>query len=142
MPKTATTFKPPLTADALLAGGFARISSWHLTPTGGLVLEVALPKQVGVYAFVRDGVALYVGVAASTLAKRLKFYAAPGITQRTSQRINGLIKAELGAGAFIEIYAAFPPDQDWNGLPVHGAGGLELGIIKKFALPWNMRGTG
>jgi hypothetical protein len=79
--------------------------------------------------------------AICTLAKRLKFYTMPGFTQRTSQRTNGLIKEELGGGAFIQIYVAFPPDQ-WDRLPVHGAAGLELGIIKKFSLAWNIWSTG
>ncbi len=39
----------------------------------------------------------------------------------------------------IDIYAAIPPGLEWNGLPIHGSAGLELGLIKKYALPWNMR---
>ncbi len=41
----------------------------------------------------------------------------------------------------VELYAV-PHDHDWNGLPVHGAPGIELGLIKKFKLPWNMRSAG
>jgi len=46
------------------------------------------------------------------------------------------------AGGFIEIYTAFRQDLSWNGLPVHGAVCLELGIIKKFSLAWHMRSAG
>lgn len=74
------------------------------------------------------------------IAKRLYFYGRPGITQRTSKRLNALIKGELLVSGSIEIYVAIPPDLEWNGLPIHG--GLELGLIKKYALPWNMRSAG
>jgi hypothetical protein len=35
-----------------------------------------------------------------------------------------------------------PADLEWRGLPIHGSAGLELGLIKKYALPWNMRSAG
>lgn len=82
---------------------------------------------------------LYVGVATMGIAKRLYFYSKPGVTQRTSQRINTIIKNELLTVAAIDVYIALPPDFDWNGLPIHGSAGLELGLIKKYALQWNMR---
>jgi hypothetical protein len=123
----------------MLRGGFVFSSRWVLSGTGDLTLDRPLPKDVGVYAFARDGIVLYVGVATMGLAKRLYFYAKPGITQRTSQRLNGIIKNELLTAPFIEIYTAIPPDFEWNSLPIHGSAGLELGLIKKFALPWNMR---
>jgi hypothetical protein len=49
---------------------------------------------------------------------------------------------ELLKAPFIDIYTAVPPDLEWNGLPIHGSAGLELGLIKKFALPWNVRSAG
>jgi hypothetical protein len=104
-----------------------------------LTLDRPLPKFVGVYAFAKGDVVLYVGVATMGMAKRLYFYGKPGITQRTSQRLNGILRKELLSVPFIDIYTAMPPDLDWNGLPVHGSAGLELGLIKKYALPWNMR---
>jgi hypothetical protein len=128
--------------DELLAGGFVFSGRWVLSNAGDLVLEQPLPKIVGVYAFAKDGTVLYVGVATMGLAKRLYFYGKPGVTQRTSQRLNGIIKNELLTVPAIDIYIAVPPDLDWNGLPVHGSAGLELGLIKKYALPWNMRSAG
>ncbi len=41
----------------------------------------------------------------------------------------------------IEIYTAAPTNLEWNGLPVSGDAGLELGLIEAFALPWNQRGV-
>lgn len=101
-----------------------------------------MTNEVGVYAFAKENIVLYVGVATMGLAKRLYFYAKPGSTQRTSQRLNEILKAELVAVSHIDIYTATPPDLEWNGLPVHGSAGLELGLIKKYSLPWNVRSAG
>ena len=69
-------------------------------------------------------------------------FTAPGVSQRASLRIIAIIIDELAKHPAIDVYAAFPPDMEWNGLPVHGSAGLELGLIKKYALPWNMRSAG
>lgn len=100
-----------------------------------------LPKGRGVYAFVKDEAALYVGLATMGLAKRLYFYGKPGATQRTSIRIGAELRSQLASGAQIGIYTATPPDLEWEGLPVAGDAGLELGLIQAFLLPWNKRGT-
>jgi len=133
--------KPVLTTELLIAGGFRHVSSWILS-SEDLVLESPVPHEVGVYAFVKGGVAQYVGVATMGLKKRLYFYGRPGISQRTSQRLNAKIKLELTGTEPIEIYVAMPPNLEWNGLPVHGSAGLELGLIKTYSLPWNMRSAG
>lgn len=73
------------------------------------------------------------------LAKRLYFYSKPSVSQLTSLRLNSIIKNELLTTPSIDIYTAEPVDLEWNGLPVHGSAGLELGLIKKYALPWNVR---
>ena len=137
---TKATTRPPLTADILLGSGFVHSARW-IVAEDKLVLDRPLPRERGVYAFAKDGVALYVGLATMGLAKRLYFYGKPGSTQRTSQRLNGLLLAELGAVKSIDIYTACPPMLDWNGLPVRGDAGLEAGLIEAFALPWNIRGV-
>lgn len=126
----------------LTTGGFTLAGRWTLSASDDLLADAPRPKDVDVYAFVKDGFAVYVGVATMGIAKRLCFYSRPGISQRTSQRLNGIIKSELRETGSIEIYVAFPADLEWNGLPVHGSAGLELGLIKKYALPWNMRSAG
>jgi hypothetical protein len=131
--------KPALSVETLKAAGFVLSSRWLLSPENELAIETPLPKDVGVYAFVRGSIACYVGVATMGLAKRLYFYAKPGVTQRTSVRLNQILKGELVASPSIEIYTATPSDLEWNGLPVHGSAGLELGLIKKYDLPWNLR---
>lgn len=140
--RALATEKPALRVEELIGSGFEFSGRWILSDTGDLTIDRPLPKTVGVYAFAINGTVLYVGVATMGVAKRLYFYVKPGITQRTSQRLNGKIRNELLAVPFIDIYTACPPDLDWNGLPVHGSAGLELGLIKKFALPWNMRSAG
>jgi hypothetical protein len=64
------------------------------------------------------------------------------VNARFSVRINNIIKRELLTIPHIDIYTAIPTDLLWKGLPVHGSAGLELGLIKKFALPWNLRSAG
>lgn len=134
--------KPPLSPAALLDGGFKLSSRWKLSETSRLILDRPAPSEVGVYAFAKGDTVLYVGVATMGLAKRLYFYAKPGASQRTSQRLNELLKKELAMASQIDIYTAAPPNLEWNGLPVHGSAGLELGLIKKYDLPWNVRSAG
>jgi hypothetical protein len=134
--------KPPLSVATLLGAGFVPAGRWLLGTDENIILEDVLPKDVGVYAFAQNGTVQYVGVATMGLAKRIYFYGRPGMTQTTSIRINGLVKAELLAQRGVDIFIAMPPDLEWGGLPVHGAAGLELGLIKKYSLPWNQRSAG
>jgi hypothetical protein len=138
----AIVSKPSLPVKELVRGGFELAGRWVLSDAGGLVLDRPFPEDIGVYAFAKAGFVLYVGVATIGLAKRLYSYRKPGETQRTNQRLNGVIRNELSTAPFIEIYTAVPPDLEWNGLPIHGSAGLELGLIKNFALPWSMRSVG
>jgi hypothetical protein len=133
--------KPALTAQALLAGGFDITSRWVLAEDGRLALERPLPRQPGVYVFVMRGLAVYVGIASSGLARRLAFYIRPGITQRTSQRVNARLLAELPAVGTVDIFTAAPPDASWNGWPINAAAGLEVGLIANYDVPWNLRGV-
>jgi len=138
-PKEST--KPELTVEDLLRAGFFHSSRWQLTEDGRLALDGAMPDARGVYAMAKNGVVQYVGLATMGLAKRFKFYIRPGKTQRTSIRLNELLKNELRTAQAIEIYTASPPDLTWNGLPVSGMAGLELGLIERYKLPWNIRGV-
>ena len=134
--------KPILAIGTLIAGGFALVSRWVLSDTDELKLELPIENSVGVYAFAISGVVQYIGVATMGLSRRLYFYGRPGSSQKTSLRLNATIRALLLEGKEIEILVATPSDLEWNGLPVHGAAGLELGLIKKFDSPWNMRSSG
>lgn len=140
VPRPANTAKSSLTVARLKAGGFRRVGTWAVMQDL-LVLDPAFPKQRGIYAFVKDDAALYVGLATKGVFRRFRSYCRPGKTQRTSQRLNSAIVAAVTAGEVIDIYTAHPPDETWNGLPVSGDAGLELGLIEAFDLPWNIRGA-
>lgn len=141
-PAPVAADKPLLLVAELIRAGFSHAATWVLSSGGELALDRPLPKGVGVYAFVMGGTVVYVGLATMGLAKRIYFYTRPGVTQRTSLRLKGIITNELQAGSSIDIYVAFPPDLEWNDLPIHGSAGLELGLIKKYKLTWNMRSSG
>jgi hypothetical protein len=133
--------KPKLTVERLMDGGFAEAGCWQID-SNGLLEILALPAKTGVYAFAIDGVVQYVGLAASSLAKRLRFYARPGISQRTSLRLNQLIRDLCREGHKVDVLVAFPNNFEWGGFIVSGAEGLEAGLIQEFHLPWNIRGAG
>jgi hypothetical protein len=50
--------KTPLSVSVLTDGGFTLAGRWALSPTEELVADVPLPKEVGVYAFAKDGFAV------------------------------------------------------------------------------------
>lgn len=134
--------KPTLTVAQLMEGGFRLAACWTVA-ADAVRIDRPLPKERGVYAFVIDGRAMYVGLATMGLAKRLYFYGKPGTTQRTSLRLNDVIRRGIvERGEVIEVYVATPPQLEWNGLPVSGDAGLELGLIQTFHLPWNVRSAG
>lgn len=130
-----------LAFEILLNAGFHHSGEWVLNEEGNIRPSQTIDVNQGVYAFVKNDHVQYVGVATIGLSKRLYFYARPGATQITSRRLNRLIGSELKSGTQIKILIATPPDLEWNGLPVHGSAGLELGLIKTYLLPWNQRGT-
>jgi hypothetical protein len=70
---------------------------------------------------------------------KLLLYTKFDATQRTNQRLNEKLKKESESVPHIDVYTALPPDFALNGLPVHGSVGLELGLIKTYYLPWNLR---
>jgi hypothetical protein len=133
--------KPSLTVGKLKAGGFQEVGCWALNSASDLVHSIDLPKSGGVYAFVIDGVAQYVGLASKSLRQRLGFYRTPGVSQRTNIRLNEIIRGNLAKGTIVQIFTAQPSDHEWNGFKVKGPEGLEAGLIEEFDLPWNVRGA-
>lgn len=133
--------RPRLSTSQLREAGFICAGEWLLEADGTVRPDRELPKERGVYALCADGFAQYVGVASMGLKARLYFYSKPGVTQRTSQRINEILRSELSRDKVIQIYVATPDDLTWNGLPVNCGAGLEVGLIESFHLPWNIRGA-
>ena len=130
----------PIDEKLLLDAGFKKYGKWEFKDEH-IHLVGDIPTKAGVYAHVVNGKVHYVGVATMGLKKRLYFYGKPGSTQRTSIRVNGLIKEELKSGRRVELIAAFPEPTSWDGLPVDTVTGLESGLVKKFSPPWNKRGV-
>ena len=133
--------KPSLKSIALIEAGFSHAGYWKKHGDSNIILSEKLPSHQGVYAFSLNGIVQYVGLATMGLSKRLYFYKKPGASQRTSIRLNKLIQKAVANSEVINVLIANPQDLDWRGLPVHGCAGIELGIIKKYDLPWNMRSS-
>jgi len=131
--------KPPLSVTELLGGGFELSSRWILLDSGELTIDRPLPRAIGVYAFAKDVTIVCVGVATKGRDNRMYSYGKPGVAQLTNQRLYGKLKNELLTVPFGAIFTAMPADLEWNGPPVHASAGLELGLINKFALPWNIQ---
>jgi hypothetical protein len=136
-----TTEPRETSPDLLLQGGFRRLGRWTLTSAGALALDCPVPIEPGTYAFALDNVLVYVGLASRSFQHRMNDYRRGPKRQRTSSRINRLIKASLGNGQRVEVFIATPPDSDWGGLPVSTAAGLEAGLIRMIQPKWNLRGA-
>ncbi len=129
-----------LSVSHLLANGFKEVGCWtafeqRLSP------PAALPTRRGVYAFAIGRQVFYVGLASRSLKQRLGFYARPGVTQRTNQRLNEMIRNEIANGSEVRVLMAQPADTYWNGFRISGPEGLEAALIEDFDLPWNVRGS-
>lgn len=127
--------------DVLIGGGFVRLGSWVVDGTGGIALDAPAPHDAGVYAFVVDGLIKYIGVSRAGISSRMSNYRLGQSGQKTSARVNQLIKDHVTVGTAVEIYVASPPALEWNGLPVVTAAGLEAGLIKMIQPPWNKMGV-
>ena len=134
--------KPILEATTLLKGGFVACAVWQANDNDALKVGGEIPRHPGVYAFVIASKVMYVGVATNSLAQRLYGYTRPGPTQLTNIRLKAQILEHLIDGNRVEILIAMPPDTEWNSLPVSGTAGLELGLMKRFHLPWNSHSAG
>jgi hypothetical protein len=132
--------KPKLTVSRLVEAGFAKVGDWSLVDSR-LLCGDQIPDERGVYAFSIADHVFYVGLASKSLLRRLYFYGNPGISQTTNIRIRSLIVQQMPEKS-VSVYVAKPADSEWNGLKVHGAEGLEAGLIATFDLPWNVKGTG
>lgn len=139
-PKPIKKVREDVAVEILLDAEFTLHGTWVQTEKG-IGLSAAAPKVAGVYAFVIDGAVKYIGLTKAGFHRRFYNYQRPGPTQRTSQRLNGMIRELAAAGFVVEIYLATPPALEWNGLPVNTAVGLEAGLIEMIQPPWNLMGV-
>lgn len=127
--------------SSLLKNGFTYVSDWQVASHGGLSLDRPIPDQPGLYAFVLEDEVVYVGVTHRTLHARMGDYRRGHALQRTSNRLNDMIQAELEQGRCVRVLVATPEDTTWNGLPCNTAAGVEVGLIALFKPRWNKRGA-
>ncbi len=123
--------------SVLVEAGFSPIGKWVLSSEGGVTFEGKAPDVPGTYAFALDDVIVYVGVTLRSLKGRMGQYRRGYPRQRTSFRINGLIRATLQAGKPLKVLIAMPKNSEWNGLPVNTAAGLEVALIQAIRPEWN-----
>lgn len=140
-PKSALLDPEPWPITRLLDAGFELISSCDLTTENAFKYSRLAPSEPGVYAFAVNGTVAYIGLTRGALRKRLGHYVYGHAKQRTSARVKGLILSSLARGDKVSVCIARPPTQEWNGLPVDTAAGLETGLIKLIRPPWNQQGV-
>ena len=131
----------PVNAEFLLHAGFRLLGNWTQSAPGEILLSARAPNDPGVYAFILEGVIVYVGLTQTGLRTRLDHYRRGHERQRTSRRVKGLIATALSEKKRVEVLIAIPPALDWNGLPINTAAGLEMGLIKSIKPVWNILGA-
>jgi hypothetical protein len=131
----------PWPAQRLIDAGFILIGECSAAGAGAFSYSDRAPAVAGVYAFAVDGVVKYVGLTRGTLRTRLGQYVYGHPGQRTSARVKGLILDALARGRRVQVLAAQPPSSEWNGLPIDGAAGLEIGLIQTIKPEWNQHGS-
>jgi hypothetical protein len=124
----------------LLAAGFKTIGVWRIVDDK-LELSGKAPAVAGVYAFILDEAVVYVGVTQNGLQTRMDQYRRGHAGQRTSARVNNLIRKAVEAGQTVAVMTVSPPALEWKSLPIDGATGLETGLIRLVQPLWNMQGV-
>jgi hypothetical protein len=130
-----------VTAEFLIRAGFSVLGKWTQPSAGEILLSAKAPNDPGVYAFILEGVVVYVGLTQTGLRTRMDHYRRGHERQRTSRRVKGLIATALSEKKRVEVLIVVPPALDWNGLPINTAAGLEMGLIKLLKPAWNILGA-
>jgi len=123
----------------LIGAGFERLGAWTIEGDS-LTLESTTKRGRAVYLMVEDGVILYIGLSTRGVHARMRDYRRGPMGQRTSYRINGVIRDAIASGRSIEVYFLIPDPIKYLGLPVDTATGLERGLIDQIQPAWNMQG--
>lgn len=130
---------PNINPELLVQAGFWWIGEWTLNDDEAIALEDTAPLIPGVYAFVLDNAVVYVGLTLRGLRGRMDQYRRGNPRQKTSARVNGLVKGSLAVGKRVRVLAATPEPSEWKGLPVNLAAGLEVGLIQAIRPEWNIQ---
>jgi hypothetical protein len=128
--------------ERLLKIGFAKAGYWHNDERKPkCVLEVHRKAERVLYAFLADGVVMYIGKTIMTLERRMYGYQNPGPTQSTNIRINTKIYSALATGKAMDIFVL--PDSGflkYGDFAINLAAGLEDELISVISPEWNMSG--
>jgi hypothetical protein len=122
--------------------GFRKLGEWEIAADKlqCIMTSDATAKNV-LYAFISDGVVLYVGKTVRSLKQRMYNYQNPGTTQSTSIRCNKLIYDVVASGKSIDVHAL--PDNGllfYGGFHVNLAAGLEDSLVSNIKPVWNVTG--
>jgi len=128
--------------DRLEHMGFRSVGIWQLAegrPQCVLTDQAAATNIL--YAFIVDGVVVYIGKTVQTLKQRMSGYQRPGPTQSTNIKCNGFILEALLLSKAVIIYAL--PDNGllyYGGFHVNLAAGLEDSLVRSLRPQWNKAG--
>src|SRR2546426_73099 len=125
--------------NRLTAMGFIECGEWvaaedQLVPK---LLKCADSRNI-LYAFVVDGVIMYIGKTVQSFRARMQGYRTPGATQFTNVRNHQNLRTALGSGQRVAIYVL--PDNGllrYGGFHVNLAAGLEDALVRELQPPWN-----
>ncbi|OLE58258.1 MAG: hypothetical protein AUI36_13775 [Cyanobacteria bacterium 13_1_40CM_2_61_4] len=125
--------------DKLIKMRFVECGEWtaHDGQLTAKLLKCADEPKV-LYAFVVDGMVVYIGKTIRSLRSRMQGYRSPGKTQFTNIRNNAKVLQALNSGKRVLIYVL--PDNgllSYGGFHVNLAAGLEDDLVKQLSPPWN-----
>ncbi len=138
--RTTQTASQPALSD-IIDIGFRPIGHWY-EERGKLKFNQRKMQEnsPAMYSFVAGERVMYVGETSQTLAKRLYFYANPGLTQSTNIRLNAILLRSLLEGSPVEIFGYYCVVPTKVGIfDLDMAAGLEDAIIQKLQPHWNKR---
>lgn len=138
----ATPPSPPeASIETLLEGGFQVLGEWVLEQESGMRLNAQAPIEPGVYSFAVEDLVTYVGLTNNGLRGRFEQYRRGHESQTTNARVKRSIVEALSQGLSVKVLFAIPEPQEWKGLPVNTAAGLEAALIQMLRPPWNILGS-
>ncbi len=125
--------------NRLLEIGFQYAGNWSLIDDQiSYNLKHHQQDKNVLYAFICNGVVMYIGKTTQPLTKRLYGYQKPGPTQSTNQKNNANIRALLNNDEPVDIFV-FVSDGllKYGDYPINLAAWLEDVLIERVNPPWN-----
>jgi hypothetical protein len=106
-----------------------------------LILHSHQAARKILYGFVSGDDVLYIGVSTRSLEQRMRGYARPGPTQRTSRANHARLVTLLGEGLAVTFWVLVPDELiTYRSISLDVPAGLESTLINRLRPPWNIRG--